>query len=230
MSNKNIIPTGFNVLDEALYGGFHNGSLNIIAARPGMGKTTFAMQCAAGMSKNSDKKIYIMSLEMSAEQVKRKFSDISKIERIIVDDSAPITLSQMRKKLMGIPNVAAVIVDYIQLITANGSVKGDFANLTEDAQELKQLAKDLDVPIICTSQLSRQVDEREDYRPLLPDIESLRQNVDVILSLYREGYYDRTAADSTAEIAILKNNYGDCNVLSLYWDNYSPKFSESRLY
>ena len=218
MSNKNIIPTGFNALDEALYGGFHNGSLNIIAARPGMGKTTFAMQCAAGMSKNSDKKIYIMSLEMSAEQVKRKFSDISKIERIIVDDSAPITFSQIRKKLMGIPDIAAVIIDYIQLITAISSLKGAFANLTEEAQELKRLAKDLDVPIICTSQLSRQVDEREDHRPLLTDIEPLRQNADVILSLYRKGYYDRTADNSTTEIGILKNSYGECIILPINWN------------
>lgn len=124
MISKNFIPTGFPSLNEALGGGFHNGSLNVIASRPSMGKTTFAMQCAANMSKSAEKPIYIFSLEMSSELVKKKYKDIDKENRIVVDDTAPITLSEMRTKLAEIPDIAAIFIDYIQLITTDSGEKG----------------------------------------------------------------------------------------------------------
>lgn len=225
MNSKNFIPTGFPSLNKILGGGFHNGSLNVIASRPGMGKTSFAIQCTADMCQNTEKSIYIFSLEMSSELIKKKYKDIGRENHIIVDYTASITLSKMSTKLAKIPDIAAIFIDYIQLITTDGSEKGHFASAAEIAGELKLIAKETDIPVICTSQLSRALDLRENHRPLLSDIEEpFMQNADTILYVYGDSYYDKTADDSTAEIGILKNHYGDCKVLPFHW--CFPKFSE----
>lgn len=225
MNIKNFMPAGFTSFDKILGGGFHNGSLNVIASRPSMGKTTFAMQCAANMSRCTEKAILIFSLEMSSEQIKERYGEISNSNQIIIDDTAPITLSKIRAKIAEVSNLAAIVIDYIQLITTDSSKKGHFASVSEIAGKLKQIAIETDIPVICTSQLSRALDLRENRHPLLSDIEEpLRQNADTILYVYRDSYYDKTADDSTAEIGILKNRYGDCKGLPFHW--CFPKFSE----
>ena len=211
MNIKNFIPTGFPSLDEIAGGGFHNGSLNVIASRPGMGKTTFAMQCAVNMSKDTEKAILIFSLEMSSEQIKEKYEEIGNSNQIIIDDTATITLSKIRAKIGEVSNLAAIVIDYIQLITTDSSKKGHFASVSEIAGELKQIAIETDIPIICTSQLSREIDLRKDHRPLLSDIaEPLSRNANTILYIFRDSNDGKTADDSMTEIGFLKNCYGDC--------------------
>lgn len=227
MNSKNIIPTGFRLLNEILGGGFRNGSLNVIGSRPGMGKTTFAMQCAADMSKSTEKPIYIFSLELSSKQIKTICMDNS--NRIIIDDIDDIpwiTLSEIRKRLAEAPDIAAIFIDYLQLI--DSSAQWYHEGMAEIAEGLRSIAKEMDIQIICTSQLTRAIDHlvwRKDFHPILSDIEeSIRQNADTILFVYRDSYYDETADHSTAEIGILKNPYGDCKALPFHWS--IPNFSE----
>lgn len=162
---------------------------------------------------------------MSSEQIKKKYKDINKENRIIVDDTAPITLCEMRTKLAKIPDIAAIFIDYIQLITTDSGEKRHFASAAEIAGELKLIAKETGIPVICTSQLTRAADERKDRHPILSDIkEPLRQSADVILSVYRDSYYDKTADQFAAEIGVLKNLYGGCMTLPFQWS--FPKFVE----
>lgn len=221
MNSENIIPTGFRLLNKILGGGFHNGSLNVIVSRPGMGKRSFAIQCAADMLKSTEKPIYIFSLELSSKQIKTRCKDNS--NRIIIDDTPEITLSEIREKLAEAPDIAAIFIDYFQLIELRAP--WNHGGAAEIDEELRSIAKETDVPIICTSQLTRAVDWREDHRPLLSDIvEPLRHNADTIFFVYRDSYYDETADHSTAEIGILKNLYGDCKALPFHWS--IPNFSE----
>lgn len=176
MKYENVISTGFQSLDEVLGGGFHSGSFSIIAARPGIGKTTFAMQCAAGMIKNTEKKIYILSLEMDSEHIKKKYSDLSEDNRIIIDDTALITHSQLCANLNGIPDLGAVIIDYFQLINTDSRVCGQ----KEIVRELKQIATELDIPVICTSQFPSITEEqRKNYRLVLSNL------IDIAVDMYR---------------------------------------------
>ena len=234
MTNKNIIPTGFQSLDEALGGGFHNGSLNVVAARPGFGKTTFVIQCAYGMSKNTERQIYIQSLKCSSDQVKKIISDTGKDNRIIIDDTAPLTLSQIRKNLTDISDLGAVIIDYFQLIQPNADTGAQsfVRNNNEIVGELALMAKELNVPVICTSQLSSALEERQDCRPILSDLDrhgAFTQNSDVVIFLYRDAYYNRhNTRDNSAEVIISKNCYGDCKTLSFYRDYETGRFVESK--
>lgn len=212
------ISSGSFQLDSIIGGGFHRGSLNVIASRPGMGKTTFAMQCASGIARTAKKKIYIVSLEMGSEQIKKKFSDLSEENGIIIDDTPPITPSQIREKLNEIPDIGTVIIDYFQLLQSdNGIFEQNAAiNANKIAGELKLISKDFDIPVICTSQLSRSAEERQNHRPVLSDLDrfngGLVQEADVILFLYRDVYYDMEGAEdrSMEEIIVAKNRYVNC--------------------
>lgn len=234
MTNKKIISTGFQSLDETLGGGFHNGSLNVIAARPGMGKTIFAMQCAYGMAKNTEGQIYIQSLEHSSDQVKKLITDIGEDKRIIIDDTPAVTPTQMRKNLAGVPDLAAIVIDYVQLmkLNYNADKQSSTRSYNEIAEELVSIAKELNVPIICTFQLTRALEKRRDCHPVLSDFNaSFEPYADVILSIYRYSYYYGTmGASSSAEIGVLKNNYGECKALPFHWDRITYKFSKPQLY
>lgn len=223
MKCENVISTGFRPLDKILNGGFRGGSLNVIAARPGMGKTTFAMQCACAMAKNTDKKIYIFSLESPSNHIKKKFAGSCNQDKIIIDDSAPIKPSQIRTKLSKISALGAVMIDYFQLLRLEDGDCEQNATIRANtlSGELKRIAREFDVPVICTAQLSRSVEERQNQRPILSDLDknngSLVQDADVILFLYRD-YYSTKEDRSVTELIVAKNRYGSCGNLSLCWD------------
>lgn len=221
MDCNHVIPTGFQSLDKALGGGFYPGSLNIIAARPAMGKTTFVFQCAAGMAKSTEKKIYIQSLEMSSENIERRFPYLSNKSGIIMDDSAPIAMTQLCAKLARIPNLGAVILDRLQLIGPEVCIRKPEV-MYRILFELKMLSKEFGIPVICTSPLPRTLERRRNHRPLLRNLNKYVpvQEVDTVLFLFREGYYNWKANQvdhSAAEICVAKNRYGECTVLPFCW-------------
>ena len=239
MKHEKTISTGFRSLDRVLGGGFHCGSLHVIAARPGMGKTVFSLQCAAGLAKVTDKKIYIFSLEMSRDYVKEKFTELCTRDSVILDDTVPVTPSQIREKLAGISDPGAVIIDYFQLLQLGGGTCGQNTAISADkiARELKQIAKKFDIPVICTSGLSRALEKRRDCHPVLRDLDKgsggLVQDTDVILFLYRHAYYDIEYYDTEeiedpdgAEVIVAKNCFGECEDLPFRFEGEIPQFTE----
>ena len=229
MKCENTLSTGFQSLDRVLGGGFHGDSLNVIAARPGMGKSVFALQCAVGMVKDTDKKIYIFSLEMSRNHAKEKFKELYSRENILFDDIPAITPNQIHARLAGISDLGAVIIDYFQLLLPNPCEQNAAANTNKVAGELKVIAREFNIPIICTSQLPRTLEKRRDRRPLLRDLAKisggLEQISDVILFLYRYAYYD-TDEINGAEVTVANNRFGRCDVLPFRFEGSIPQFSE----
>ena len=223
MNYKNTISTGFQKLDEVLGGGFHGGSFNAIASRPSMGKTTFVLQCAAGMAKSTDKKIYVFSLETSLNVIKRKSIGLCNQSSIIIDDTAPITLSQARAKLAGISDLGAVIIDYFQLLQLDDSACEQTAAIraSKISRELKMISLELGVPVICCVQTQRMAD-KESHRPNLRDLRfcgNLEVDADVVLFLHRDVDANvKEIADCPVEIIIGKNRYGDFETFSLCYE------------
>lgn len=236
MSLDHVIPTGFQSIDQILNGGFHSKSLNIIAARPGMGKTAFALQLAVNMAKNSGKSVCFLTLEMTTEQLNRRVKElIQKGEKlsessILFVDSASITPNQIRKKLSSIQDLGAVFLDYVQLMEPNnGHVQG-IENSCMIIRELKLIADDFGIPVIGLSQLRRTVEDRQDRRPALHDFlakDAIEQYADTVLFLYRDAYYDYMADKSTAEIMVSYNRYGNTDILKFFWSDETLTFSEA---
>ncbi len=253
------IGSGFPNLDKVIYG-LMPTSLILIAARPGMGKTSFAMNIAVNAARmNRDKKVAIFSLEMSRSQlVERMLSSEGKINsdsmktgqidkshwaglyeaaemlmqtQIYVDDTANMTVGEMKAKLRRMNNVGLVVIDYIGLITVKGKNSGNkVAEVTEITRNLKIMAKELNVPVIALSQLSRGPDAREDKRPLLSDLRdsgSVEQDADVVLFLYRDYYYHKEKTDhiNACECIIAKNRHGKQCTIPLRWDGEYTRFS-----
>lgn len=253
------ISSGFSGLDRVIYG-LMPSSLILIAARPGMGKTSFAMNIAANAARiNRNKKVAVFSLEMSREQlVERMLSSEGKINadilktgqidskqwrglyeaaemlmssEIYVDDSANLTVGEMKAKLRRMNNIGLVVIDYIGLITVKGKNSGNrVAEVTEITRNLKVMAKELNVPVIALSQLSRGPDAREDKRPVLSDLRdsgSVEQDADVVLFLYRDYYYHKEKTDhiNSCECIVAKNRHGKTCTLPLRWDGDYTRFS-----
>lgn len=181
------------------------------------------------MIKNTEKKIYILSLEMDSEHIKKKYSDLSEDNRIIIDDTALITHSQLCANLNGIPDLGAVIIDYFQLINTDSRVCGQ----KEIVRELKQIATELDIPVICTSQFPSITEEqRKNYRLVLSNLNRYSggyvQDADVVLFLHRDTYYGivEPLCNDMAEIVVAKNCYGDCKILPFNWSVQQLKFLE----
>ncbi|ATZ16704.1 replicative DNA helicase [Entomoplasma freundtii] len=226
------VPSGFNRLDK-ITSGFQKGDLVILAARPSMGKTAFALNLAfnAANYKNSSQQphnsIAIFSIEMPKEQLTqrlvammtqidavklrtgqnlttddwrkiRKAEDQLQDTKIFIDDTPGLTVQQLQARLHKLKRDSKInfcIVDYLQLISTPGSSgenrQNEIANIS---RQLKRIARDLEVPIICLSQLSRSVEKREDRRPMMSDLRdsgAIEQDADLIMFLYRESYYER---------------------------------------
>ena len=231
MKCEDAISTGFQSLDKVLNGGFHGGSLHVIAARPGMGKTIFALQCAAGMAKVTDRKIYIFSLEMSRDYVKEKYAELCTRDSVILDDTAPITLSQIRTRLAGISDLGGVFIDRFQFLQSDDDPCGKNASSADEiSRELKLIAKEFDIPVICTSRLPRSLEKRRDCHPVLRDLDKgsggLVQDADVILFLYRQAYYTEMENPTEAEIIVAKNRFGSTANLPFRFAGNIPQFSE----
>ncbi len=251
--------SGFQNLDRVI-SGLNNSDLIIIAARPGMGKTSFAMNIATHVARNTEKDVAVFSLEMSAEQIATRLlstealvdsnqlrsGQIHQDEWVRLAESAEfisnfpiyidetsITVSQMKAKLQRMKNLGLVVIDYIQLMSASGNIRSDnrVQIVSEITRQMKLMAKELDVPILALSQLSRALESRTDKRPQLSDLResgSIEQDADIVLFLYREGYYDReTKTPNLAECIVAKNRHGETGSIPLIWDGQYTRFSSA---
>lgn len=240
--------TGFSKLDQ-ITSGLNKSDLIIVAARPGMGKSAFALNIATNMCKRSDKEVAIFSLEMGKEQmVTRMLSsealvsngvlrsgnleveDWNKLAEgaaslsempIYIDDTAGVTVPQMKAKLRRMRNLGLVVIDYLQLMESASKHTNRVAEVSEITRQLKLMAKELNVPVICLSQLARGPENRQDHRPMLADLResgSIEQDADIVLFLYRDGYYNEELENqSEAECIISKNRHGETGTVKLAW-------------
>ncbi len=256
------IPTGFVYLDRML-GGLGKSDLVILAARPGVGKTSFALNIATNVAKRMQEAVAIFSLEMSREQLTARLlssealldssvfrSGIDRMELwkeladasskmsklpIYLDDSSAITVPEIKAKIRRInsdprmPNVGFIIIDYLQLMTSGKKFDSRVNEVSEITRNLKIMAKELMVPVMTLSQLSRATEKRskEEHRPVLADLRdsgSIEQDADSVLFLYREATYDDEADDTQAECIIAKNRHGEVGTAQLMWDGAHTRF------
>ncbi len=247
------LPTGLHDLDKAILG-LNKGDLVLIASRPGMGKTSIALNIAMHAAKASKKAVAIFSLEMSREQLGTRLlageglidaqklltgrlspadwqrigtaaSTISETE-ILIDDNPSLSVADMNSQCRRLDNLGLVVIDYLQLMQSAGSGRSYAGENRQQAvsdmsRMLKIMAKELNVPVICLSQLSRANESRSDKRPLLSDLResgAIEQDADIVIGLFREGYYDRECAmPNDAEAIILKNRHGELGTVHLMW-------------
>ncbi len=236
------LPTGFRDLDRML-AGLHPSNLLIIAARPGMGKSSLALNIAQSAATSQDTPVAVFTLEMSREEVVSRMlcsagridsqrlrsgqlteSDFTKLSNaasilykkpIFVDDSPGLTVTEIRAKCRRMrrrPGLGLVIIDYLQLMQGSGQENRQ-QEIAAISRSLKNLARELNVPVIALSQLNRSMEQREDKRPRLSDLResgSLEQDADVVMFIYRHEYYHPEAQETKgiAEVAIAKHRQG----------------------
>ena len=229
--------TGFPSLDK-ITTGLVDGDLIVIAGRPAMGKTAFALDIANNLANDTDKTTAIFSLEMSVEGIARRLQKTSGIEymkgsNLQIFDDPWMSVKKINTICESIENLGAVIVDYVQLISsAEDSVQESTRKMemVHISRALKLMAKNMNVPVICLSQLSKTVEHRADKRPMLSDFYDsgcLIQDADQILFLYRDRYYDpETPMGNIAECIVAKNRHGDCGTVKLLWNPEKTSFSD----
>ena len=245
------LSTGMRDLDSKI-NGLNKSDLILLAARPAMGKTAFALNLCLNVAKKYNKTVAMFSLEMSREQLAMRllsiesFVDSQKMATgkltedewlklcmastalsqtdIRVDDNPSITVAEMNAKLRRVENLGLVIVDYLQLMQGSGYGKGGDSrvNVVSDiSRSMKIMAKELNVPVVCLSQLSRGPEGRQDKRPMLSDLResgAIEQDADEVLFLYRDEYYnDNTEDKGIAECIVAKNRHGEVGTVKLQW-------------
>jgi len=245
------LSTGMADLDKKI-NGLNKSDLLLVAARPAMGKSAFALNLALNVAKKYGKTVAIFNLEMSREQLAMRllaiesFVDGQKMATgkltedewsklcmasaslsqtdIRIDDNPSITVAEMSAKLRRIDTLGMVIIDYLQLMNGSGFGKsGDSrVNIVSDiSRSLKIMAKELNVPVICLSQLSRGPESRTDKRPMLSDLResgAIEQDADEVLFLYRDEYYNENSEDKgIAECIVSKNRHGEVGTVKLQW-------------
>ena len=254
------ISTGFIQLDYKT-AGLHGSELILIAARPAMGKTAFALNLATNAALRSNVPVAIFSLEMSKDQLVTRILaseamvDSNKIRtgkldeddwekiantigplsesEIYIDDTPGISVMEIRtkcRKLKMEKNIGLVVIDYLQLIQgSNKRVSGSREQeIAEISRSLKIMAKELNVPVIALSQLSRAVEQRPDHRPMLSDLResgSIEQDADIVMFLYRDDYYNKESEKKDiAEVIIAKQRSGTIGPVELLWMGNYTKF------
>ncbi len=246
------LSTGLADLDRAI-AGLNPSDLILLAARPGMGKTSMALNILLQVGKYSGKTVVFFSLEMSREQLAMRLisnesfvdnkrlvtgrldeDDWTKIAaasaalnqtQILIDDNPSLTVADMNAKCRRVENLGLVVVDYLQLMQAAGGKSDRGENrqqvVSDISRALKIMAKELNVPVICLSQLSRGPESRADKRPMLSDLResgAIEQDADIVMFLYREDYYDdATENHNVAECIIAKNRHGETGKVYLQW-------------
>ena len=255
------VPTGFIELDYKT-AGLHGSDLILLAARPAMGKTAFALNIAANAAIKSKVPVAIFNLEMSSEQLVNRILciesmvDSNKIRtgkleeedwvklaetvgplseaQIFIDDTPGISITEIRtkcRKLKMEKDIGLIIIDYIQLIQkSQGSRSASREQeISEISRSLKILAKELNVPVIALSQLSRAVEQRPDHRPMLSDLResgSIEQDADIVMFLYRDDYYNKDSEDKDlTEVIIAKHRGGSNGTIKLLWMGQYTKFA-----
>ncbi|MBR2743429.1 MAG: replicative DNA helicase [Clostridia bacterium] len=247
---------GFSALDEKLTG-INPSDLVIIAARPAMGKTSFAINIAQNVAKKTKKEVAVFSLEMSSIQlVERMIASEARVEasriktgelqsddwrkvteaasvlsesRIYINDSPNVTVLEMKSMCKRFKNLGLVIIDHMQLMQTGGKRNENrVQEVSEISRSLKIMAKELSVPVICLSQLSRGPESRTDKRPQLSELResgSIEQDADMVLMLYREDYYNKeTEKQNVCEVIIAKNRHGETGSVELSWDARYTRF------
>ncbi len=254
------VPTGFVDLDDKT-AGLHGSDLILIAARPAMGKTAFALNIAANAAIRSNTPVAIFNLEMSKDQLvnrilcieamvdsnkimtgKLEEDDWSKLASVVgpisdsgiyIDDTPGISIMEIRtkcRKLKMEKNIGLIVIDYIQLIQGSNNRKNGSREqeIAEISRSLKILAKELNVPVIALSQLSRAVEQRPDHRPMLSDLResgSIEQDADIVMFLYRDDYYNPDSEEKDiSEVIIAKHRAGSTGTVKLLWMGNYTKF------
>lgn len=264
--SQRFIKSGFANLDRAL-GGMGKGALIIVAARPGMGKTAFALNIAQKASYIYKVPAAVFSLEMSKEEVGNRIlssqalvnsshlrsgslsnDDWTKISKalpllynteIYVDDRSGTNVVEMLSKCRQLKlegRLGLVIVDYLQLMSsANSKTESRQQEISEISRSMKIMAKELNVPVIALSQLSRACEARNDKRPMLSDLRdsgAIEQDADAVLFLYRENYYGQDQMQleiEDAEVIIAKNRAGQTGVVKMsWWPKYTMFFEPEK--
>ena len=255
-SSGNAIPgisTGLADLDRVTLG-LNKAELILIAARPGMGKTSIALNMALHAALNEHQTVAIFSLEMSREQLvtrllsraalipsqnlltgqlsDQQWRDVSDAAQALsatdirIDDNPTLTVSDMNAQCRRVANLGLVVIDYLQLMQSAGSGhtwsnESRTQAVSDISRMLKIMAKELNVPVICLSQLSRANESRQDKRPMLSDLResgAIEQDADIVLFLYRDGYYNKESENpNLAEAIILKNRKGQTGTVELLW-------------
>lgn len=248
------LSTGLNDLDRYILG-LNKGELILIAARPGMGKTSIALNIAMNVAKKSGKTVAVFSLEMSREQLVSRLlaseglvpsqnlltgqlnSDewkrIAAAAQVLsatdmrIDDNPMLSVSDMNAQCRRISNLGLVVIDYLQLMQSAGGDSRKYAGenrqqvVSDISRMLKIMAKELNVPVICLSQLSRASEGRPNKRPMLSDLResgAIEQDADVVIGLYREGYYNAECEEpNVSEAIVLKNRKGQTGTVKLAW-------------
>ena len=253
------VPTGYTELDR-LTGGLQRSDLIIIAARPAVGKTSFALGIAHSSALKHARKVGIFSLEMSSSQLvlrllssetgvsthKLRLGDLSDEDwdrvnlafgrlgdaGIFIDDSAGLSIMDVRSKarrLQAEQGLDLIIIDYLQLMHGRRS-ENRVQEISEISRGLKGLARELNVPVVALSQLSRAVESRSDHRPVLSDLResgSIEQDADIVMFIYRDEIYNKdTAQPGVAEIILSKHRNGPTGVVNLAFFGQTAKYSD----
>ena len=253
------VPSGFTELDYKT-AGFHGSDLVLIAARPAMGKTAFALNIATNAAVRANVPVAIFSLEMSKEQLvnrilcseamvdsnkvrtgKLEEDDWTKLAgsigplseaEIYIDDTPGISIAEIRakcRKLKLEKNIGMVVIDYLQLVQGSNKRNGSREQeISEISRSLKILAKEIGVPVIALSQLSRAAEQRPDHRPMLSDLResgAIEQDADIVMFLYRDDYYNKDSEKKDiAEVIIAKHRGGSTGTVELLWLGNYTKF------
>ena len=252
------VTTGFRDLDE-LTSGLQHSDLVIIAGRPSMGKTAFALNLAQNAAIKGKKTVCLFSLEMSREQLVQRMlcsdsgvnmqsvrtgsisdMDLVKIATsldplskadIYIDDSPGCGVAEIRSKcrrLKSRTGLDMIVIDYLQLMQTSGKHDNRVLEISETTRKLKIMARELNVPVILLSQLSRGPEQRSDHRPVMADLResgAIEQDADVIMLLYRPAVYDQSD-DNTTEVIVAKHRNGPTATVKLAWLGEVARFAD----
>lgn len=246
------LSTGLGDVDAAI-AGLNDSDLILLAARPGMGKTSMALNILLHAGKHSGKTVVFFSLEMSREQLAMRLisgesfvdnkrlvtgklseDDWMKIAaasaalnktQILIDDNPSLSVADMNAKCRRVDNLGLVVIDYLQLMQSAGGKAYSGENrqqaVSDISRALKIMAKELRVPVLCLSQLSRANESRANKRPMLSDMResgAIEQDADIVMFLYREDYYEEDSeSHNLAECIIAKNRHGETGTVELQW-------------
>lgn len=253
------VPTGFADLDYKT-AGMHGSELILVAARPAMGKSAFALNLATYAATRGNTPVAIFSLEMSKEQMVNRIlcseamvdsnkvrtgkidddeweklanaSGILSDAKMFIDDTPGISIMEIRakcRKLSLEQGIGLVVIDYLQLIQGSGKRGASREQeISEISRSLKILAKEINVPVIALSQLSRAVEQRPDHRPMLSDLResgAIEQDADIVMFLYRDDYYNEDSEKKNiAEVILAKHRAGSTGTVDLRWLGNYTKF------
>ena len=245
------LSSGLRDLDSKI-NGLNKSDLLLVAARPAMGKSAFALNLGVNVAKKYKKTVAIFNLEMSREQLvmrllaSESFIELQKLVTgklsedewgklcmasaalsqtdIRIDDNPSVTVADINAKCRRLDNLGLVVIDYLQLMQGSGYGKNSENRVTvvsDISRSLKIMAKELNVPVVCLSQLSRAVEGRTDKRPILSDLResgAIEQDADCVMFLYRDDYYNENSEDKgLAECIVAKNRHGETGTVKMQW-------------